>query len=146
MRNGFTLIEIVVVLGITTMLASVLLFADMTTYKSSSLREERERLVTLLERARAQAMTNVHQSPHGVRITAGGYVQFEGDSFATAHHDRDVTMQTVYPVVFANSSPNEIVFSQLSGDANYEGDIVLSDPNSRATAVFSINHEGAISW
>lgn len=146
MRNGFTLIEILVVLGITTVLASVLLFADMTTYKRSALREERARLVTLLERARAQAMTNVHQSPHGVRITTGGYVQFEGDSFATAHHDHDVTVQTVYPVVFTKSSPNEIVFSQLSGDANYEGGIVLSDPNSRATVVFSINHEGAISW
>ncbi len=148
-RNGFTLIEILVVIGIAGVLGSLLLFVDFNSYRGDAFRAEVSALGSSLQTARADALNNINEEKHGVAIhPAGydGYVVFEGASYATRNGSRDVPIKAAYGVTISMSSPTEIVFDQLSGNANYDGDITLTDPNRAMDAVLSVNHEGKISW
>ena len=76
MNRGFTLIEMVTVIGIFAILGGSLLFIDMNSFRGDSFRAERDSLITSLQTARAESLNNVNQSKHGVFIESSGYTFF----------------------------------------------------------------------
>jgi len=82
-RNGFTLVEIILVLGLLTMLGGFGLFISMDFYRSYSLRASRNTLISTLHKARSQAISNIDQAPHGIRIESNQYTVFEGPTYAS---------------------------------------------------------------
>jgi prepilin-type N-terminal cleavage/methylation domain-containing protein len=147
--RGFTLIEIVVVIGIITILAALIAFVDLNNYRGDAFRAEVSALGVALQTARADSLNNINQEMHGVAIHPGGYdgyVLFQGGSYATRDSTYDESIKAAYGVTFGASSPTEIVFQQLSGDTSYDGDITFIDPNRAMTMAITINHEGKISW
>lgn len=143
--RGFTLIETLIVVGLA-VLCATFLFIDLNSYGRDALRNEQSKLVTLLSHARMQAMNNVRQDAHGVLLAPDGYTLFVGEHFSSADHYYDEKTVSEYPIAFGTSTPREIVFAQLSGDANYEGTIEMTDPVRNASVLITINHEGAIGW
>ncbi len=146
---GFTLLEMLIVIGILTMLGGALSFVDMNNYRSDAFRAERNLLIMSLQTARADALNNVNQSPHGVAIHPDGYdgyVIFEGANYASGTARNPIAAN--YPAGIALGSPAEIIFEQLSGNSNYgNAKITLSDTEREGvTANIFINHEGAITW
>lgn len=127
--KGFTLIEILVSLGIFTFLASLGLFISMDFYRSYSFRSQSSSLVSTLERARSQAMANINAAPHEVKIATSSYM-LDSQAFS---------LDGITP-----SGLNDIVFTQLSGESNASGSIRLTD--GVHTATISLNYEGRISW
>ena len=121
--RGFTLIEILVVVAIFTILASLGLFMTMDAYRATSSRSERDIVVSLLEQARSRAMNNYEGTTWGVCYLAPNYEIFSGNDCA------------------AGSS--RIIFSQLAGTTTAI-DIPITQ-NGR-TDIISINHEGTINW
>ena len=94
--QGFSLIEIVVVMAIMTIVLSCWLFFSSDTYQRSAFLAERDLLITALQIARADAQNNIHQKPHGVAIlppTYDGYVIFEGVDY----EQRDTTSEIFIP-------------------------------------------------
>jgi prepilin-type N-terminal cleavage/methylation domain-containing protein len=148
-NKGFTLMEMLVVIGIIGLVGSLALFLDFNSFRGNAFRSEINTLVISLQTARADALNNIHQKKHGVAIFPGGYdgyVVFEGDSYALRDTSRDENINISYNISFDSSAPGEIVFDQLSGNSNYDGDIVVKDTPRNFTAKISINHEGKISW
>jgi prepilin-type N-terminal cleavage/methylation domain-containing protein len=153
-NKGFTLMEMLVVIGIIAMFAVMSLFLDINNYRGDAFRSEQSVIGMALQTARADALNNINQKRHGVAIHPGGYdgyVIFEGDTYNPAD-PKNENIKSSYNVTFTPASPSEIVFRQLSGDAldvsgnSYDGDITLVDSQRNMTAVISINHEGKISW
>jgi prepilin-type N-terminal cleavage/methylation domain-containing protein len=153
--RGFTLIELLVVMGIISILLGLSLFVDLNSYRGDAFRAEVGALGVALQTARADALNNINEAKHGVAIHPGGYngyVVFQGDNYAARNVALDVSIDASYTVTISPSSPTEVVFSQLSGNAvtalglDYDGDITFTDPNRAVTAVITINHEGKISW
>lgn len=146
---GFTLMETLVVIGIAGVVVAMSLFMDINSYRGDAFRSEQNALGTALQTARADALNNIDQKKHGVAIHPGGYdgyIIFEGDTYAVRDPAKDEGIKASYGVNFSVTSPTEIVFDQLSGDANYDGDITLIDQERNMTTIISINHEGKISW
>lgn len=147
--SGFTLIELLVVVGLITVLMSLTLFFDIHSFRGDAFRSERDTLISTLQTARANALNNINQSRHGVKINPSGYqgyVLFEGDTYATSDPISRKHIPSVYAVTLEGTSPDEVVFSHVSGDANYDGAIVLIDPYRLVTTGIQINHEGSIGW
>ena len=139
--KGFTFVEIIIVLGLLTMLAGFSVFIGLDGYRGYAFRTERAVLVSTLQKARAESLNNVNQSPHGVRFSTNDYVLFEGTDYLSRDSSKDETVTTSYGVTFSGSP--EIVFEQLSGDST-DSSVALTD--GIRTVTVSINGEGRISY
>ena len=143
-QRGFTLIEILIVIGIFLFLGAMSILMGMDSVGRSVVIEDRDILVMLLNEARANALANVGESRHGVHIGSTAYTSFAGNDLATSdvsmRHEvqRDVT-------VLASPLGGEVVFDRLSGDTYAgAGTITLSqDPQSLE---IEINNTGRIEW
>ncbi len=148
-RNGFTLIEVLVVLGIVGVVLSSTLFFNLDSYRGDAFRAEGKILQSLLQTARGDAMNNINQQSHGVALHPdgyNGYVLFEGADYAHANEDTVVQIYESYHMTPSLGSPHEVVFTQLSGNSNFQGDIILNDETRGAITSISITYEGSISY
>lgn len=149
-KDGFTLIETLIVCAIITMLASLVFIVDLSVYFKKSFEESSIELYTTLAKARSQSMHNVCRGPqctegksHGVYITRGAYILYEGESFNL----RDPSMDELFVFNDAAYSANsvDVNFTQLSGNINVPVIFTIySDFGS--TQTFQILHEGVIDW
>jgi prepilin-type N-terminal cleavage/methylation domain-containing protein len=145
--RGFTLIEMLVVIGLVTAFASLSLFIDLNSYRGDAFRAERNTVVTLLQRARADALNNIGQDPHGVAIFPAdhphSYVLFAGADYAASPGSTREVFDMSYAIELT-AGPNEIVFQQLSGATAYDGSLTLRDTERGMDTVITINKEGLI--
>ncbi|HVZ76333.1 MAG TPA: type II secretion system protein [Candidatus Paceibacterota bacterium] len=144
--SGFTLIELVIVVGLFGVVGASALFIDFSSYRGDAFRAERATIVTLLQTARADALNNIDESPHGLAIFPAdhpaSYVVFEGATYATRNTAQDEIFDASYPISLAGGSA-VVVFEQLSGDAQ-DTQLALTDPARGIESAITINHEGAI--
>jgi len=145
-RNGFTLVEIILVLGLLTMLGGFGLFISMDFYRSYSLRASRNTLISTLHKARSQAISNIDQAPHGIRIESNQYTVFEGPTYAsrTATLDEVIGAEPTVTISTISTLPLDIVFGQLDGSVAASNTVQVGSGVKIYT--ISINNEGAIDW
>jgi prepilin-type N-terminal cleavage/methylation domain-containing protein len=151
-NSGFSLIEILVVLGMLSLLAAFTLFIGTDSYRGYSFRNERDTIVSILQKARSQAMSNVclgsgctGGEPHGVHFASGQYVIFQGSSFNPSDPNNEVRISG-YNLDLTGSTMTDVIFTQLSGEATPTGAIRLTDPNTNHTSDITINSAGQIAW
>src|ERR1700689_1033039 len=83
-QSGFTVTEILIVLGLFVMIASLAVIASLSDYRAFAFRGDRDLLISSLEKARGQAVSNVclpggivncnDGAAHGIHFGAGQYV------------------------------------------------------------------------
>lgn len=139
-RRGFTLIEVMVSLGLLTVLGAIGLIMGLDFFRGYEFRYSQDSLVSILEKARSAAMANVNETAHGVAIASGSYTLFEGLSYASRNVARDQEFRVESAIMF--SGPTEIVFDQLSGRVDFPGTIIAQ--NRGRTIIFTVTHEGSI--
>lgn len=150
-NNGFTLIEILVVMAILTVIISFGLLISFDTYKSYSFSAEKSNLVTILQKARNQSQDNINQTRHGVHFEVNPltYTLFEGSDYATS--TKRIEIPVSYAVsITAPALPFDVIFDQLSGSCVTTNcttkplNITLSSNGKFHT--ISVNSEGKIDW
>lgn len=141
-RRGVTLLELVVTIGILSILFGLGLLASLDFYRSNTLSSERDNVVAFLRRARSRALNNVRQADHGVVIGSSTYTIFQGSSYA----GRDAAFDEEFPRTsgLSISGLSEIIFRPLDGSANASGSIILG--NGTRSSTISVNTEGRIDW
>lgn len=151
-NGGFTLIEALVVMGILSMLGGLGLFLNLDTYRSLMFRSERDTLISAILKARSQSMNNMcigtgctDGKAHGVYVTKGKYVIFQGQSYATRDTSVDEAIYAQNDTVGFSSPSYEVVFAQLSGSVTTPLDIGFNDGAVHYSTT-SINTEGRVSW
>lgn len=149
-NRGFTLIEMLIVVGLIAVLGSAYFFIDLNSYRGDSFRAERDMVVTLLGQARIDALNNMSEEPHGLALFPAdapeSYVVFTGPTYASSPVSSRQYYRSNYRAELGAGAPAEIVFEQLSGSSNYSGTITLVDPNRAFTSDIIVNSEGGISW
>lgn len=138
---GFTVVEILVVLGLLAVLFALTAPIVANNYRRYQLTSEKQQVVTLLQKARGEAMSNIASRSHGFSVQSSTYVVFAGTSYAT----RDPSMDQIYPrnTAISATGTTEFVFSALVGTAA-SSSVYLNDPP--LVASISVNGEGRIDY
>ena len=161
-QKAFTLIELLMVMGLMSALGALALFTSLDVFRGHLYHTDRDLLIAVLDHARAEAMGNMCESggsitctrgvAHGVHIdTSEGvvqrYVVFQG-----ATYDKDDPVNAVMPtsgslalVMSSRSDISEVIFQPESGLVADAGDVVLADNTGRVSTT-TIGDEGQIFW
>lgn len=130
-------------LAITAFFLAIGIFLSADLYKSSLFRADADTIGSVLQRARSRAVNNINESPHGVHVTTSDYTIFEGITFDSSDPKNEfIPIGSGYS--FTPATPFDIVFEQLSGEADFNGDIVIT--NTSKTTTVNINNEGRIDF
>jgi|GEM_PF-1017554 len=174
-NRGFTMLEVIIVMGLLVIVGSLGLFMSMETFRGNSFRNDRDATVSGLQRARSLAVSNMcfgfspsNQSQcalpdyccdgksHGVHFynkadiaKRGKFVIFQGDNFSEgAFANEFVSFNNPQVYVDIDSDVN-ISFARISGNLIPETatstSVTITDGNSH-NSVIEINSEGRIDW
>ncbi len=141
MHKGFTLLEMMVALGIIILLAAVTVpFYNQISF-SRTTESARGELTSVLRLAASQASASQNDSAFGVYILSNHYILFRGNSYASriAVEDRSFDL----PAGITLSGLNEVVFAKQTGLPNVTGTISLINQLGQTMTV-SINSQGLI--
>lgn len=133
-----------IVIAIVIIIAGFSYFVGLDYYQSFAFRVERNLLVSTLGKARAKALSNFNQKPHGVHIESGAYTIFEGNTYVSGNPSNQIIdgnshlSLTGSPVL-----PVDIVFSQLTANANQ---VTLTLADAVRSTIITINPVGQINW
>ncbi len=149
-QSGFSLIELLVVIAIFGILATLALFFSMDFFRTYATNSEQVTLVSSLSKARSQSLANINRHQHGVRITPSSYTIFETTS-GVAFDARPQALKNLDQVITVNSSvkptsSTDIVFDQLSGNANCTSGCTITMSGGGTTKTINVNAQGAILW
>ena len=152
--RGFTLIEILVVIGILGMMLAVGLVMNMQNYSAFARHSEHDVLVSILGSARSRAMAHSYEVPWGVCFddAAKQYVLFRGETYSAAATTNEPLPASAGIVVSGMplcSSGTGVVFAALTGNlvpqlmpTTSEITIVLTQ--NTETSTITINNAGRI--
>lgn len=143
--NGFTLIELIIVLAITTTILGVGFFVSLDAYRQHVFQSERTVLVSVLQKARSRALSNMYQSAHGVCYEEPNYIIFRGTTCASGlfgNEEIPSNISLARASRFSNSFPT-VIFTPLSATTTPTS-IALTDGVRNAS--IDIKYEGTINW
>lgn len=138
--TGFTILEILIVLGIVSILISLSASPGLDFYRSQQIESKSREIVQNLRRSQMKAMSSESDSSFGIYFTTNSYTLFKGDNYALRQSGFDEVFEI--PSIITLSGLSEIVFSKLEGEPNVTGDIILTS-NSQ-TRTININELGRI--
>lgn len=159
---GFTLIEILVVMGILVIVAGFGLFVSMDSFRGYSFHSERDSLISILQKARSQAVNNMcfgasactSGKAHGVHIAVQGgvltYTVFQGNTYNAADTLNEVIPARYAAVAVGVGGFTDITFSPLAATTTptpiTARTLHLYDSAGKDSSDISINAEGQILW
>ena len=148
MKRGFSLIEILVVIGVMGAIFTFGMVINMNAFTENTLQNEESKLISALERARSHAMANMFQSSFAICYISSNYIisydnacdGFGSDEIIPANTNiaKASNFSTIFPT---------IIFTRLSGIVSIPPPpitIIITDGN-KSTNI-TINNEGAINW
>ena len=139
--RGFTLIEVMIGLGILFIIFGLGLFLSMDFYKTFSFKSDNHIAISTLHKARTQALSNINQKEHGVHFDNAGHTMtiFEGPTYiAGAATNETVSVNSNLTISPATA---DVLFEQLTGDSTMQ---VITISDGIKTLNITINDEGAI--
>jgi prepilin-type N-terminal cleavage/methylation domain-containing protein len=145
--RGFTLIEIIVVLGIFSILAAAGLAFSFDSYRGYLFQSEYTSTVNLLAKARNRAINNFNESDHTVEILSGEYRLYAADEYSASNPSTYLSLPRNNELSF--SGPSEITFKQLSGDldpTSCGGPCTITLGYGLQTKTITVNEVGGIIW
>jgi len=148
---GFTLLELLIVIGMTVIVFAFSMPFGLQFYRSQIADETSNNLVDVLRNARQYAVLQKNDSSFGVYLdsTHGNIILFQGPSYS----GRNQTYDEVYPFTSGVSlgGLNEIVFSKQTGTPSATGTVDVSyGPVAKAVTIaesggISVNGDGSVS-
>lgn len=124
MKKGFTLTEILIVIGLISLLIVVTIPVGMGFYREQLLESSTEILSVNLKKAQARALQEKGDSSWGVRIEDNEYILFKGNDYDNRDNDWDEKVelsgsQVITTIFGENQEFNEIIFEKGTGKPSF---------------------------
>ncbi len=113
-KNGFTLIEVLLVMALTVIIGSFAMRFFSSFMLDNQVVHTSQLLQSALGLARSNAQTNLQDSAWGVRYQSQQLIVFKGSSFAARDANFDQSFTLPDPVSIAGTA-SEVVFAQYTG-------------------------------
>lgn len=146
--RGFTLVELLLTMGIFAVLATMLTINIVGTQRKTLVAEGVDVLIADLRSQQAKAMVGAGESDYGVYFESDAYVMFAGSSY-DSENPSNSRVELPGEVNFSNISwPSaQIIFEKISGEVvNYQdsADSVTVEHSGSGARVIELNKYGAI--
>ena len=144
-QQGFSLIEVIVVIALFAVIASLGLLMSFESYRGATFRSERDTMVGVLQKARSRAMANIDQAAWGVRYDGTPnftYTIYKRVGLAT----QDVDSIAGNQGASVSPAPFSVTFSQLSGTTTGTFSATIVENGHTTAPPVSVNYEGTIIW
>ncbi len=143
-QHGFTLIEMMLTVGIMTLLIGLSLPVYESFVRRNDLEVTAEQLAGTLRRAEAYARAANYSNPWSVEIAGGMITLFQGTNFAGRNTAFDETIDMPDSIT-STSGLSEVQFAEFTALPNATGTITLTSSASD-TKVITINAKGMVSY
>jgi type II secretory pathway pseudopilin PulG len=127
-KRGFTLIEILLVVGIAVGIFAFSAPFGLNFYKTQLVEEARSNIVSALQEARRNAILQKNDSAFGVHIIKGSYTIFQGSTYASRIRELDQVF-TISGDIDIDWPKTDVVFAKLTGQPSTTGTLSLSYGN-----------------
>jgi len=145
-RQGYTLMEIMVVIGILAAI-SFIVFAFFNDYrKVQGIRQDSELVESLLYKARNNTLSSKGAYEYGVHFASSSVVMFQGNTYipaASTNQAFSLTSGVTVSSLSLSGGAVDIVFSKLSGEPSRAGTITLTS-TSGSVKVITVYATGLI--
>lgn len=141
-KNGFTLTELLVVLGIITLMLGISTIAYKSFQFKTDIDSAQNTVVQSLRRTQILAQGMKGDSNWGVYIQSGSATIFKGDDYAGRDMGADEIIEISNRINLG--ATYEVVFSKFIGEPNWTGDVVLSSGDLSRTV--NVNNKGVVSY
>lgn len=142
-QDGFTFVEVIVVLGILSILATLSYFFGLDSLRGYQFHAQKNEVLSMLQVARQKAVSNEQEAAHGVRLESKKVILFQDPYVAGAASNSELDLSGDISIT-AGSLPMEIVFDQLSA-ATTASNFTLQNSAGKSL-IINVNNEGAILW
>lgn len=141
-RNGFTLIELIIVLTISAILFSIVGSLSVAAFPRSQLSIESAVVTQSIRRAQSKSIDGTKDKDWGVMFTNTQLTLFAGATYAT----RTAVLDQVhkFPKDILESGLTEIDFSARTGTPSATGNITLTQSSTGKTITLNLNAAGSI--
>lgn len=146
-KNGFTLIEILLVMGVLIILMSMSIAGFRLFEGKTELKSYAQNALTILELARTKTLASKDASQYGVRFEQNKYILFKGDTYQEGADDNKVYQlpsRLKINKIDLTGGDNAVVFKRISGYASSSGAIEFGTINQSATTTIAILPSGQI--
>jgi len=147
--RGFTLMEVLIAIGIVIVLTTLVGFSFSAYRKSSDVTAVTDSLLSYLKEARADTLSSKSDSSWGVHIETSRIVIFKGASFTNgAPGNRQTTLPNTTQIssISLTGGGSDVLFKRLTGETDQNGTIVIqSVADSSVTSIVTIQPTGTAS-
>ena len=146
-KKGFTLSEVLVVLGMLSVISVVVFSIFITFRKSQSLDLDVETIVETLNQARSQTLSSYNGSVYGVHFIYPKIILFTGNTYSANDSLNKEILLNASNVTLTTSlvgGGSDVIFNRLTGSTAQSGTIVLSAPSISKTKTINIYSTGLI--
>jgi len=113
MKQGFTLIELMIVIALIFMFSSITFPVSYSFFHKSALKDEAGNIESSLRKAQSLAITGRGDSSAGVKLSQDSYTVFEGETYQDRRTSKDLVI--AFPIVMAIDGAQEVVFQKTTG-------------------------------
>ena len=130
-KNGFSFIEILVVVAVVLLLALVAFTSLSSLHERNLLRDASNTLVFHLEESKARSVAGTGGEPHGLYFAEDYYVQFIGSEYdalepSNVVHQLDPAITLTIDIL---EGEDEIIFSRITGRSSSEASFTIELQN-----------------
>jgi len=140
-QQGFTLVEILIVMAIIAFIAVIGMITSLDTLNRYIFRSDTDKVVSLLQKARSSAMNNVNEKEYGVVLDDPDNLILFRETLGTSY---DYKVEKSKTASYSDTCPSQkVIFKRLTGNSI---DCIIEIIDGNKTTTITISSQGGINY